>query len=131
LQNTDTLAFSADDAHFKFEHYGSNGGWIVVNAEECTQESIMDSIRSGNFYSSCGPEIHSISLNGNQLDVKTSPVQFARLVGQGPRGDRLGTDQSQPIESLSFEIPSDWKYIYLELEDVDGKKAWTNNLFKQ
>lgn len=129
MQNPNTLAFAADDAHLKHDHEGHNGGWIVVNAEECTQESIMISIRSGNFYSTCGPEIHSISFDGTTLNAKTSPVQFARVVGDGPRGDRIATSQSQPIESCSFKIPDNWKYAYLELEDVHGKKAWTNSLF--
>ena len=129
MHNPMTLAIASDDAHFGDEHSGSNGGWIVVNAEECKPKAIMAAISEGNYYSSCGPEIHSIAVDGDQLKVETSPVRYAWLVGQGPYGLRKVSSISEPIESMTFPIPNDWEYAYLEIEDMEGKKAWTNNLF--
>jgi hypothetical protein len=28
-----------------------------------------------------------------------------------------------------FEIPRNWPYAYLEIEDEQGRRAWTNPLF--
>ena len=29
----------------------------------------------------------------------------------------------------TFEVPDDWGYAYIELEDYMGRRAWTNPLF--
>ena len=128
-KNPNTLAFSADDAHLSENHPGWNGGWIMVNAKHCAAEGIMESIRRGNFYSSCGPVIESISMEQNVLRLKTSPVQFARLAGSGSRGSRLGSFGGDRMTEINFEIPSDWEYAYVEIEDENGLRAWTNGLF--
>ena len=35
----------------------------------------------------------------------------------------------QTFTEASFEIPEDWPYMYIELEDGLGRRAWTNSLF--
>ncbi|MFA6101419.1 MAG: hypothetical protein WCV67_01130 [Victivallaceae bacterium] len=127
--NPDVLAFAVDDAHLRPEHPGWNGGWIMVNAGECTRPAVISAIRRGNFYSSCGPEIQSIACDGTELHVTTSPVRFARLVGPGFRGDRKGCFGGQLITSFSLPLMPEWQYAYLEIEDREGRRAWTNNLF--
>ena len=129
MRDPRTLAFAVDDAHLRPAHPGWNGGWIVVNAPECRTGSIMDSIRQGNFYASCGPEIRTIEIVDGQLNVETSPVRFARLVGPRSSGMRLGSFGGEPMQTLKFTIPCGWEYAYLELEDTEGRRAWTNALF--
>lgn len=132
MQTPDSLALAVDDAHLKPEHMGWNGGWIVVNVNDRTPEAILAAIRQGNFYSSCGPALKSIVIDDHgQLVVQTSPVQFARLVGPGGRGLRLGSFGSAPLETLRFSVPDDWQYAYLDVEAPDGRRAWTNNLFRK
>jgi hypothetical protein len=129
LRNPYTLAFAVDDAHICPDHPGWNGGWIVINALELSSKAVLCAIREGNFYSSCGPEFLSITLENDQLHVETSPVQFARLVGPGCNGMRRGNFDSEPIRTMSFTVPPGWEYAYLEVEDSNGGKAWTNALF--
>ena len=124
-----TLAFAADDGHLKPEHPGWNGGWIVVNAQECTRPVILNAIRRGNFYSSCGPEIHSINFDGEQLYIETSPVQFLRIVGPKWEGERKGSFSGQLASEFSIPLRREWRYAYVEIEDQVGRRAWTNNLF--
>lgn len=128
MSNPDTLAFASDDAHLCPEHPGWNGGWIMVNATECTYTGIMNSIHRGNFYSTCGPDIYSLSFDGTNLNATISPVRFARLVGPGANGMRTGSFDGKLIETVSFPLPDDWKYVYLEIEDEHGRRAWTNSL---
>jgi len=125
-----TLAFAADDAHTRAEHPGWDGGWIMVNSSTLSRSAIDAAIRAGNFYSSCGPEIHSILLQNDRLTITTSPVQFVRLAGPGPHGQRLGSFEGKLIEQASFVVPEDLPYVYLEVEDNRGRRAWTNPLFK-
>ena len=129
-RNPDTLAFSADDAHLRPEHPGWDGGWIVVNAEECSENSLMSAIRRGNYYSSCGPEFYTIELDGNNVHITTSAVQFVRLVGPRALGQRLGSfDEREEITEVSLPLPAEWDYVYIEIEDREGNRAWTNTLF--
>lgn len=124
-----TLALAVDDGHLRPEHPGWNGGWIVVNAPECTSDAILGAMRRGNFYASCGPEFHSIEMEGQDLVVTTSAVQFVRLVGPNYNGERLGSFDGQVITEARFTLPEEWPYAYLEIEDHQGKRAWTNSLF--
>lgn len=129
--NPDALAFCVDDTHLSPNHPGWKGGWIVVNAKERSQPEIMNAIKAGNFYSSCGPDFRSISFDGKELHLETSPVQFIKLVGPQWRGMRFGTSDGKAITKIKTAIPQDWQYVYAEIEDKSGQKAWTNTLFMQ
>jgi len=126
----DTLGFAVDDSHIRDDHPGWNGGWIMVNVRERSAEAIMAAICSGNFYSTTGPEFQTIELQGNSVSVRTSPIRFARLVGAAWDGQRVGSfEEGKLISEATFELPDDWPYVYIELEDAQGRRAWTNPLF--
>ena len=63
------------------------------------------------------------------MHVKTSPVRFMRLVGPGWLGSRVGATNGEPITEAYLPLPSDWPYVYIEIEDARGRRAWTNTLF--
>ena len=128
-RNPDTLALAVDDSHLRPEHPGWNGGWVMVNAAACTAEALTDALRRGNFYSTCGPELRALSIDGDQLRVETSPIRFARLVGPNSLGKRAGSFDGPLLTDFSFSVPSDWGYVYVEIEDQAGRRAWTNPLF--
>lgn len=127
-QNPRTLALAVDDAHITADHPGWNGGWVMVNAEACTQEAILAALRAGRYYASCGPELKSIDCRAGQVSVQTSPVRFIRLVGPGTRGERVGAFRGKLITSATFDVPAKWPFAYLEVEDGHGRRAWTNTL---
>lgn len=124
-----TLSFAVDDAHVTPEHPGWNGGWIVVNAGSCSRPEIMSAIRGGNFYSSCGPDLHAIEWDGSALHLSTSPVRFVRLVGPGPQWRYLKSPDDSALTEVTMPVPTDWDYVYAEIEDAAGRRAWTNTLF--
>ena len=123
-----TLAFAADDAHIKPQNPGWDEAWIVLNAPDISTDSILAAIRDGNFYSSRGPEFHSIESDGAAVSVTTSPAKFIRLVGHRDLGRRIGSYEGRLFTEASFEIPPEWTYAYIELEDPQGRCAWTNSL---
>ena len=127
-QYPNTLAFAADDAHIKPAHPGWNGGWVMVNAPTCTPETILAALKAGNFYSTRGPLFESIAWDGNTVSIQCSPVQAARLVGPGPRSRQTGSLDGS-LTQAAFEIPPSWPYTYLEIEDENNRRAWTNPLF--
>jgi hypothetical protein len=66
----------------------------------------------------------------NRVILGTSPVRSVRLVGAGSRGKQWTADpDSDPITELAAELPDDWSYVRVEIEDEVGKPAWTNSLF--
>ncbi len=128
-RNPGTLAFASDDAHITKDHPGWNGGWISVNARERSSEEIIRAIHAGNFYSSQGPEIQHLGLEDGILVLETSPVQFVRLAGPGAAGTRIGSFGGDTMTAARIEIPRGLDYVYAEVEDVNGRRAWTNTLF--
>jgi hypothetical protein len=127
-----TLSVASDDAHLGRGEEGCwNGGWVVVNAAEGTREAILTALRAGNYYSSCGPEIYSIEYDGERVSVECSPVQFARLVGPAYWGERTGSFEGNRLTQAVFKVPQNWSYHYLEIEDAQGRRAWSNPLFIQ
>jgi hypothetical protein len=128
-QNPGALGFCVDDAHLRPDHPSWNGGWIVVNAPACSRDAILNGIRRGNYYSSCGPQFSAIAFDGTDVSITTSPVQFVRLVGPAYLGARIGSLDGAEITEASMTVPPDWDYVYVEIEDRRGRRAWTNTLF--
>lgn len=124
-----TLAFAVDDAHIRPEHPGWDGAWIMVNAPQLSRQAILEAIWAGNFYSTCGPQIHSLLFTDGFVSIQTSPAQFVRLVGPAHHGARIGSFDGKLFTEATFEIPTEWPYVYLEIEDSQGRRAWTNPLF--
>ena len=124
-----TLGFAADDAHLTPAHPGWNGGWVMVNAADCSRDALMAAIRAGDFYASCGPEYQAIESDGATVTIHTSPVQFARLIGPVWLGMRTGSFDGTLLTEARFTIPPDWVYARLEIEDAQGRCAWSNPLF--
>lgn len=125
----EVLGLAVDDAHIRAEHPGWNGGWVMVGAAERTAESVLRALRSGLFYSSCGPEIRSLELRGRSLVCRSSAVSFARLVGPRHRGQRTGFFDGSTMTEFELTVPEDFAYARLEIEDAQGRRAWTNTLF--
>ena len=61
--------------------------------------------------------------------LATSPVRFVRCVGPGSEGLRAGAFDAEPITQATFAIPDHWPYAIIEIEDLEGRRAWTNSLF--
>ena len=125
----DLLGFATDDAHFYKDVPGEKGGWIVVNSQALRSEAIADAIQKGNFYSSNGPSFRSISIErGNRIVIETSPVRFARLTGQPGKYKYKGSSEGTTMTRTTFRLPEDWVFARLEIEDENGKIAWSNPL---
>ncbi len=127
--NKGLLGIACDDAHFIYDPPAWKGGWVMANATECTRTSILQALRTGNYYSSCGPEFHQIEYHAGKVQVTTSPVQLIRLVGPGKFGKHIGAAVNAELTSAEIEIPQHWSYAYLEIEDHQRRRAWTNTLF--
>jgi hypothetical protein len=138
--------YAVDDAHWKIADHG--GGWIVVRTIKLDQVSILNAIKDGDFYSSCGPEIHDISIEGDQLTVKCSPARsvyvfdqyhYSPLAVNAWDGDTFEEGASnifekvhkfKPIKEAIFKIKPMQELIRIEVVDYQGRSAWSNPYFR-
>ncbi len=128
-ERPDVLGLAVDDAHLSPAHPGWNGAWVMLDARERTPRAIVESLRSGRYYSTCGPHLRSLEVDGSAIRITTSPVRFARLAGPRWRGSRVGSFDGALMTEARLPVPDDCSYLRLEVEDERGNRAWTNTLF--
>ncbi len=129
---------AADDSH----HPGRDSGhaWTWVRCADRTPAAVLDALRTGSFYGSCGPEIHSVEVDDVSVWVRCSPVASATLFSGRKTGSRANVGPYQHrseildrddegITAARLERSWDASYGRLELADAQGRKAWTNTLW--
>jgi hypothetical protein len=126
-------AFATDDAHFKTpDHFG---GWVHVKAESLDPGALLQSLKQGNYYSSMGPQIHAIEMNGKEISIACSPVDtITVLCGTSRtmvRNGRAITDASFDLSKLEkgwlLKKQSGWFRVVVI--DNGGKRAWSNPIW--
>ncbi len=131
VKDKQIFGFAVDDAHHysdqKYRPMDMGKSWIMVKANLLNREAIMNSIKKGLFYSSCGPSIKSLSVENGVVKVETSPVSSITFVASPAKGKRLTA--SATMNQAEYEIKGNEKYIRIECVDTLGRKAWTNPLF--
>ena len=121
---------AADDNHnakgFDAHDCDSFGGWIMVNAEKLTYESVIDALKQHNFYASCGPEIYSLTREGNKIFVKTSPVRKISKQTEGRQAGSVSAAPGTAITEAVFTVRENEKIFRITIEDEHGYKAYSN-----
>ncbi|HET7037984.1 MAG TPA: CehA/McbA family metallohydrolase [Thermomicrobiaceae bacterium] len=120
------LAYATDDAHFQGRP-DAFGGWVQVRAERLDPESLLAALKAGHFYSTQGPELHDVRVEGNQLQITCSPVTAVMATGPGYRNS---VQYGEAIERCT--LPLDrfaGRYCRLTVIDRAGKRAWTNPIW--
>ena len=117
------LIFATDDAH-AYDGADNCLGWIMVNADELTNNSLAAAIREGKFYATEGPELRVVR-EENKLIIDTSPCQIIGTLsnlswewGRVLRGDG--------VTHFEYEFRKNEKWVRVEVRDKNGKKAWSN-----
>lgn len=125
---------SADDNHNKAP-FGSPasdsfGGFAMIMADELTYDSIFSALENQNFYSSSGPEIFEITVEGNKVHIETSPArQITMLSGAKITKRAYGTAEA-PVTSADFEIDELCPYVRFDVYDFEGRHANTRGYFR-
>ena len=119
-------AIATDDAHFKTNDYF--GGWVNVKAESNDPNALVNALKEGHFYSSCGPEIYNLTLEKSSIKVCCSKVKTVLILGYGSSSNVIhGDDLTSTEVSLEPFFNSNW--IRLVVIDKDGNRAWTNPIW--
>jgi hypothetical protein len=102
-----------------------NKGWVVVHCNENTAESILSSLRSGNFYASTGNDI-TISVENNVITASSSSSSNFVFIGK----DGKWLQQNDGVTSATYTIKGDEMYVRVQSYRVsDGNYAWSQPIF--
>ena len=107
------------------------GAWISVKSKDLTVESIMESMRGGLFYSSTGPEIKSIGIDGDGvISVECSPVKTISFVSTPSLGMKFYAEDT-PLTHASYPGRPGETYVRVEVTDIMGRTAWSNPMYNE
>jgi hypothetical protein len=108
---------ATDDCHNPAS-YG--GGWIMVKAKALDYETVFTALRRGDFYSSNGPSIKSLSYEDGKVSVKTSAARQIRIV-TGQRITKVANSDEKLITGATFDIQ---KLIESKEIAPEGRDIW-------
>ncbi len=124
---------SADDNHnrrpFGDPLCDSFGGFTMILAKDLSYPSVIQALDSGNFYSSMGPVIRELTIDGNRVHIETDPVRQITMFIGGKRTFPCAGTPDAPVTSADFEIPANAKYVRFSAVDFEGRYADTRAFF--
>jgi hypothetical protein len=123
-------ALACDDAHWSVpgdENRDAFGGWVMVKAQANEPGALVEALKAGHYYSTQGPEILSLSRDGDELVVEASAC--AQIVLAGPHtlsvyaaGSGITTARL-PLERFAG------KWGRLMVIDAENRTAWSNPMW--
>lgn len=120
------LGFAVDDNHRSSSAWQANAGWVQVFADDLSVNSILDSLKRGNFYASTGATL-SVTVAGNVITATTGAAAKIEWIGKG--GVVLRTS-SLHVTTDSYTIVGDELYVRIKVtRDSDSKYAWSNPIW--
>lgn len=114
---------ATDDAHY-YDSSDNCKGWVMVQANDLTEESILNALREGNYYASQGPDVY-VKRENSKLKIHTSPcTTIAVLSNLSWAKNRVL--RGEHLEFFEYEIKENERWLRVEVTDANGKMAWTN-----
>ena len=137
---------AVDDAHnyhnYDGEHSNPGRGWVMVQANELTTETIIAAMEAGDFYSSTGVTLASVSFENQTLTLKVKPENNVYYLIQF-WGTKEGANREEMGELLqeisgneaSYQLKNDDLYVRAKIisdkpqlnpfQEGDTEMAWT------
>ncbi|MGW6201679.1 CehA/McbA family metallohydrolase [Kribbella sp. NPDC055110] len=116
--------YAADDAHLHPQDPPPCQAWVHVRAETLEPDALIAALKAGHFYSSTGPELYDVHLEGDEIVVRCSPATKILLTGGHP-----GAEVAQGTNLTECTFPLDLfrnTHCRITTEDATGARAWTN-----
>jgi len=114
------MVMSTDDNH---SHKDTFGGWVMVHADRLTYDDVFNALKYGDFYSSQGPELYEISVEGKMLHIRCSPVE---LICVYQYGRYVHISKGSNLTEATFELSGGERYIRVMIRDKNHKDANSN-----
>lgn len=119
---------AVDDTHWRWPDYG--GGWVMVQAEAAAAPAILGALAAGRFYATTGPAILDFWVEDGQAHARTSEAERLCFVCDASNGRCFRPAAGEgPLSGGEYKLPADVTYVRLEVDDGQGKRAWSNPIF--
>jgi hypothetical protein len=123
------LVNAGDDAHFGHPR-DRFGAWVEVHCDRLDPEALLGSMKAGRYYSTQGPALREMILDGDRLRVETSDAYAITLTGGGDRWQSGQERTGEPITGAEFYLtPFRGSYCRVTVVDAAGKRAWSNPIW--
>ena len=117
---------ATDDAHFSEpDHFG---GWVMVKAEANEPEALLAALKAGHFYSTQGPELRDVRVEGGKLIVTSSAVVSVVALGHGT-GAKAVHGHSMTHTEVPLDRVNNSPWVRAAVIDAAGKRAWSNPIW--
>nr|WP_205911950.1 CehA/McbA family metallohydrolase [Rhodobacter sp. SGA-6-6] len=117
---------ATDDAHFSEpDHFG---GWVMVKSTENSPEALLEALKRGDFYSSQGPELRDVRIEGDKVVVECSAAVSVVALGHGTAAKGVhGHSMTRAEVPLARLNNSPW--VRVAVIDAAGRRAWSNPIW--
>ncbi|NPV08990.1 MAG: CehA/McbA family metallohydrolase [Anaerolineae bacterium] len=118
---------AVDDAHWSRADFGC--GWVAVQADELSLPALRQALLAGRFYASTGPEILDFVVDGNRAYARTSEARRIAFICDAHRGGCVHAEAGTTVSEAEFGGLAEAKYVRLEVDDPQGRRAWSNPIY--
>jgi hypothetical protein len=123
------LVNAGDDAHFGHPR-DRFGGWVEAHCDRLDPEALLASMMAGRYYSTQGPSLRELIVDGDRLRVETGEAYAIALTGGGDRwqrGSERHSEAGAPVTEAEFDLaPFRGSYCRVTVVDPAGRRAWSN-----
>ena len=123
---------ASDDCHnyFQLSADNSNPGraWVMVEAEELTEEAIVAGLMTGKFYATTGVVLNELFVSGDliKLNIQQNSIQTYKTTMIGKGGTVL--DEKAGID-VTYRIKGHEGYVRARVDSSWGARAWIQPIF--
>lgn len=118
-------ACATDDAHFRAGEPDHFGGWVMVKAASNDPDALLAALRAGAFYSSTGPALQDVAIEGETIHVACSPAESVIAIGQQTAAVSVnGRGLTRAELPLAPFRKGGW--VRVAVQAAGGGRAWTN-----
>jgi len=116
-------AVAVDDVHRGRDIFM---GWTMLKLRKLSVESVLEALRTGCFYASCGPEIQDFRVEDGVARLECSTAAEVHFISRNASGRSHYADNREPFTRMELPLPEKWPYVRVEIVDTSGRRAWTN-----
>ncbi|NLK27632.1 MAG: CehA/McbA family metallohydrolase [Clostridiales bacterium] len=125
IQGKKIYGVATDDGHAMDQHCV---GWVRVNAEN-NINSILEALKIGAFYSSCGPEIYDFYIEDGVAHIRCSEVVEIKMCNFRVPYNLITNPDNTPLTGAECKLREGTGYVRAVIKDAQGRRAWTNPIF--
>lgn len=126
------LVTAGDDAHFRHPR-DRFGAWVEVQSDSLDPESLLASLKAGRYYSTQGPALRQLVVDGDTLHVESTEAYSILLSSGGDTWHHAALEVNErgaPVTEADFDLsPFRGSFCRVTVIDADGRRAWSNPIW--